>query len=531
MLDGAVLVDLGRRGRAVADAHPDARAAAAADSDADLRQQDRPPRAPTTRVLREHRREARRPAVIADGIGARARHARTPSSRRSGRTTPRSGAAGRAARRERRGDPGGVRRGRAGVSVHRAPRSSSRRRLRGRSCIPSSSARRSRVPASSALTAGIAELLPAQRRRRRRPGRRAPSSRSSAAPRGEKIAYVRMFSGTIRTRDRLRFGRSTTRADKVTAISVFERGSAVARARRSPPARSASSGGSARSRSAIRIGETAPSAGERPSVRAADARVGRRRRARRDDRRALHVALAQLAEQDPLINLRQDDVQDELYVSLYGEVQKEVIQATLAGDFGLDVEFERDDADLHRAPARCRRCGRDRSAESDNPFLATVGFRIEPAADRHWFASDCRSMCVRSRSTSSRRSRSSANASRQTVRADARAGPPRLAGHGLERDADGLRLRVAGDHRRGLPQADSAGPDECAAELQAPRCASRSTTSDLEGPARRVAVGVSRPCAAARGSARRHRSRARRSRSKARSPRHGCTSCSGSCGR
>ena len=54
---------------------------------------------------------------------------------------------------------------------------------------------------------------------------------------------------------------------------------------------------------------------------------------------ALHVALTQLAEQDPLINLRQDDVRQEISVSLYGEVQKEVIQATLADDFGVDVTF------------------------------------------------------------------------------------------------------------------------------------------------------------------------------------------------
>src|SRR6185437_12940066 len=46
----------------------------------------------------------------------------------------------------------------------------------------------------------------------------------------------------------------------------------------------------------------------------------------------LQAALSQLAEQDPLINLRQDDVRQELYVSLYGEVQKEVVQATLADD-------------------------------------------------------------------------------------------------------------------------------------------------------------------------------------------------------
>src|SRR5205823_5204622 len=44
---------------------------------------------------------------------------------------------------------------------------------------------------------------------------------------GEKIAYVRMFSGTIHIRERLRFGRSLE--DKVTAITVFERGPAAQR--------------------------------------------------------------------------------------------------------------------------------------------------------------------------------------------------------------------------------------------------------------------------------------------------------------
>jgi len=45
---------------------------------------------------------------------------------------------------------------------------------------------------------------------------------------GEKIAYVRMFSGTVRVRDRLHFGQDNVA--RVTAISVFERGAAVQRA-------------------------------------------------------------------------------------------------------------------------------------------------------------------------------------------------------------------------------------------------------------------------------------------------------------
>ena len=70
------------------------------------------------------------------------------------------------------------------------------------------------------------------------------------------------------------------------------------------------------------------------------------------DRGALRVALDQLAEQDPLIDVRQDDARGEVSLSLYGEVQKEVIQATLADDFGVDVTLPRVDDDLHRARRR-----------------------------------------------------------------------------------------------------------------------------------------------------------------------------------
>lgn len=97
------------------------------------------------------------------------------------------------------------------------------------------------------------------------------------------------------------------------------------------------------------------------------------------DKGALHAALGLLAEQDPLINVRQDDIRQEILVSLYGEVQKEVIQATLAAEFGLDVGFRESTTLCIERPS-----GRGAAAEfmSDeaNPFRATAGLRIEPAA-------------------------------------------------------------------------------------------------------------------------------------------------------
>jgi ribosomal protection tetracycline resistance protein len=93
---------------------------------------------------------------------------------------------------------------------------------------------------------------------------------------------------------------------------------------------------------------------------------------------APHVALERLTEQDPLINLRHDDARREASLSLYGEVQKEVIRATLARDFGLDVAFR---ASTAICVERLTATGAAVEViDTDgNPFLGTVGLRLDPA--------------------------------------------------------------------------------------------------------------------------------------------------------
>ena len=190
-------------------------------------------------------------------------------------------------------------------------------------------------------------------------------------PAGEKIAYVRMFSGTLRVRDRVRFGRDGAR--KVTAISVFERGPAAPR-----DVVAAGQIGKLWGLGDIQIGDTIGAPRTAPARHwfappTLETVVVPRRPA---DKGALHLALAQLAEQDPLINLRQDDIRQEIYVSLYGEVQKEVIQATLADDFGIDVDIPRDDHHLHRT------AGRDGRRRRDDPPAAQPVHRHGRAAHR-----------------------------------------------------------------------------------------------------------------------------------------------------
>jgi ribosomal protection tetracycline resistance protein len=187
-------------------------------------------------------------------------------------------------------------------------------------------------------------------------------------PTGEKVAYLRMRSGTLRTRDRIRLG-------KVTALAVFEQGGAVQR-------RSVSAGAVAKvwGLGDARVGDRLAEAdGHPPELQFAPPTLESVLVAGDpEDRARLRVALAQLAEQDPLIRVRQDDTRGEISVSLYGEVQKEVVEATLAADYGIAVSF-RDVTPIYvERPTRRGEAIEVLHAET-NPFLATIGLRIEPA--------------------------------------------------------------------------------------------------------------------------------------------------------
>ncbi len=223
------------------------------------------------------------------------------------------------------------------------------------------------------LMAGIAELLPAATGDPDGAVRGTVFKIERGAG-GDKIAYVRMFSGAIRTRDRVRVGGGSE--DKVTTISVFEQGRAVQRPSVSAGA-VAKLWGLADVQVGDRIGDvTATNAEHQFAPPTLESVVAARDP---DDGSRLRVALAQLAEQDPLIDVRQDE-RGELSVSLYGEVQKEVIEATLSSDFGLDVVFHEATPLYIERPLRTGEAVEALHAES-NPFNATIGLRIEPAPD------------------------------------------------------------------------------------------------------------------------------------------------------
>jgi len=195
-------------------------------------------------------------------------------------------------------------------------------------------------------------------------------------PAGERITYLRMGSGVLRLRDRVDLGDG--RAEPVTALSAYSPAGLV-----TSKTLCAGQIGQVRGLSRARIGDVlgawrgvVQEQFVRPSLETVVDAVDPRRRG------DLYAGLTELAEQDPLIDVRQDDGRGEVSVSLYGEVQKEVIGSLLATDYGVDVTFR------ESTPICIERLVSSASAAEviatpSNPFLGTVGLRVEPAPVGH----------------------------------------------------------------------------------------------------------------------------------------------------
>jgi ribosomal protection tetracycline resistance protein len=213
---------------------------------------------------------------------------------------------------------------------------------------------------------GIAQLLPARALDGDGP-LSAQVFKIERGPDGDRIAYTRVFSGAVTVRDRFEAG-------KVTALRVFADGDAV-------------------QRDAVQAGEIAKLWGL-VEIQIGDWLGEPRRDVEHHfapptfeavvepvdpgDGQRLRVALGQLAEQDPLIDVRQDDTRAEISVSLYGEVQRQVIESTLADEYGLEVAFRDVTTICVERPA-----GSGEAVEifntPTNPFHTDLGLRIEPA--------------------------------------------------------------------------------------------------------------------------------------------------------
>ena len=190
---------------------------------------------------------------------------------------------------------------------------------------------------------------------------------------GEKVAYVRMFSGAVRVRQRVDL--PDGRTGKVMGVETFRDGrwaraagahagqvAQVARARRGP-----------RRRRVRRLDRAEAHHFPPPTL---EASVEARDPAQQDPRSARRWPSSPT--RIPLIAARVDQ-DGRATVSLYGRVQQEVIASTLAEEHGIEVEFSEASV-LH--VERLRRTGSavERFNTPTNPYGATIGLRLSPAA-------------------------------------------------------------------------------------------------------------------------------------------------------
>ncbi len=189
---------------------------------------------------------------------------------------------------------------------------------------------------------------------------------------GGKGVVALLRSGTLRVRDRLDLGHGD--AQRVTGLRVYRAGS-LETATEAEAGQVVVLRGVDAARIGDGFGEGAAGTAEefaRPSLGTVVEPLDDR------DRPALYAALDRLAEQDPLIALRVDDERRELHLSLYGEVQQQVIGSLLEEEYGVRVRF-RDTAMICTERLLGTGHAEELIGADTNPYLATVGLRVEAA--------------------------------------------------------------------------------------------------------------------------------------------------------
>ncbi len=192
---------------------------------------------------------------------------------------------------------------------------------------------------------------------------------------GEKIAYVRVFSGRLHVRKYVDIQRSESlpHKEKIKKMCIFHNGNAV-------QASTVHSGEFCKvwGLTNIKIGDII---GEwtdyikdihfaEPQMEAAIEAVPKERI------HDLYAALMDLCEEDPLIKVWKDDIHNELYIRLFGEVQKEVIETTLFEKYNLQVTFSNTRVVCIEKPIGIGNSA-ELMGEKTNPFYATIGFKVE----------------------------------------------------------------------------------------------------------------------------------------------------------
>ncbi|MDI6516582.1 tetracycline resistance ribosomal protection protein Otr(A) [Streptomyces coelicoflavus] len=192
-------------------------------------------------------------------------------------------------------------------------------------------------------------------------------------PTGERTAYLRLYDGEVRPRRRLTFlrresdGRRTEVSGRVTRLDVVG-GDATLTA--GNIAALTVPGG-------LRVGDRLGEPADRAPQFAPPTLHTLVRAVRPEQAAPLRSALLALADEDPLLHAR-PAASGATALLLYGEVQMEVLAATLAEEFGIEAEFTPGRVRFLERPAGTGEAAEEMPWLDRTRYWATVGLRVEP---------------------------------------------------------------------------------------------------------------------------------------------------------
>lgn len=94
-------------------------------------------------------------------------------------------------------------------------------------------------------------------------------------------------------------------------------------------------------------------------------------------RQELLEALTMMADNDPYLSYELNEFNDDIYITLFGYVQMEIVQETLKRDYGLDIQMADPMTIYMETPQKMAEAAVT-MYEDGLPFHAAVGFRVEP---------------------------------------------------------------------------------------------------------------------------------------------------------
>ncbi|EJE7234120.1 tetracycline resistance ribosomal protection protein [Clostridium botulinum] len=191
----------------------------------------------------------------------------------------------------------------------------------------------------------------------------------------EKKVYVRLYQGMLSIRDTLEVPKKDI-VEKVKKIHALENGKLI-----DSSSIKAGDIGVLYGLSSFKIGDIIGISSEKiksislakPTLKTTISALNR------NDNSKLFKALTMLTEEDPLLEVETDDSEKEIYVNLFGEVQMEILKSILVDSYGIEVEFS-NILTIYKETPKGTGTAIMRMQEGLNPFWATVGLKVEPAA-------------------------------------------------------------------------------------------------------------------------------------------------------